>query len=200
MPQRFLTALPVYNEVGHVEAVLAEVRRYSPEILVVDDGSSDGTSRTAARGRRTCIWSRIRRIAVTARPCARRSISPSSSGYDTLVTIDCDGQHEPQRIPEFVGRRRKRPTSSRAAAICNAFAGDSQPPGSTDAASISKSREELNRLPGLEPHGRLLRLQGVSRAGAAEAEPHGERLRHAVGAVGPGGPCRLAGDPSCPCR
>src|SRR5688572_2318841 len=41
---RFLTALPVFNEVGHVRAVLDEVRRYSPEILVVDDGSTDGTS------------------------------------------------------------------------------------------------------------------------------------------------------------
>ena len=39
-----LTAIPVYNEERHVEKVLAEVRRYSPSILVVNDGSTDGTA------------------------------------------------------------------------------------------------------------------------------------------------------------
>jgi glycosyltransferase involved in cell wall biosynthesis len=40
----FLTALPVYNEVGSVNAVLDQVLKYSPDVLVVDDGSTDGTS------------------------------------------------------------------------------------------------------------------------------------------------------------
>ena len=39
---RVLTAIPVYNEERSVEAVLTEVRRYSPGILVVNDGSTDG--------------------------------------------------------------------------------------------------------------------------------------------------------------
>ena len=43
MPQRILTALPVYNEARYVASVVAEVRRYSPDVLVVDDGSRDGT-------------------------------------------------------------------------------------------------------------------------------------------------------------
>ena len=37
MSRPFLTALPVYNEVNHVSDVLAEVRRYSQDVLVVDD-------------------------------------------------------------------------------------------------------------------------------------------------------------------
>ena len=44
MSPRILTALPVFNEVRHVADVIAEVRRYSPEVLVVDDGSTDGTA------------------------------------------------------------------------------------------------------------------------------------------------------------
>jgi dolichol-phosphate mannosyltransferase len=46
---RFLTAIPVYNEERHVEQVLAEVRRFSQDILVVDDGSRDGTAAILAR-------------------------------------------------------------------------------------------------------------------------------------------------------
>ena len=40
---RFLTALPVYNEHSHVNPVLDEVVRYAGDVLVVDDGSTDGT-------------------------------------------------------------------------------------------------------------------------------------------------------------
>ena len=44
MPNRFLTALPVYNELHHVTPVLQQVLQYSPDVLVVDDGSTDGTA------------------------------------------------------------------------------------------------------------------------------------------------------------
>ena len=36
--------IPVYNEAKHLKGVLREVRRTSPEILVVNDGSIDGTA------------------------------------------------------------------------------------------------------------------------------------------------------------
>jgi len=44
MNSRWLTALPVFNEVRHVNHVLDEVSRYCREVLVVDDGSTDGTA------------------------------------------------------------------------------------------------------------------------------------------------------------
>lgn len=43
-----LVALPVFNEVRHVTAVLDEVKKYADSILVVDDGSNDGTSEILA--------------------------------------------------------------------------------------------------------------------------------------------------------
>src|ERR1700691_1342786 len=46
---RCLTALPVYNEARHIPDVLAEVRRYSHNVLVVNDGSSDDTPNVLAR-------------------------------------------------------------------------------------------------------------------------------------------------------
>ena len=46
-----LTAIPVYNEARHVRSVLAEVRRYAGDLLVVDDGSTDDTPRLLDRER-----------------------------------------------------------------------------------------------------------------------------------------------------
>lgn len=98
---RFLTALPVYNEATHVDAVLDEVRRHSGDTLVVDDGSTDGTAaRLAAR----------RDVFIETHPTNRGYGAALITAfgfairhrYDVVVTIDCDGQHEPQRIPQLV--------------------------------------------------------------------------------------------------
>ena len=98
---KFLTALPVFNEVDSVDAVLNEVTWYSHDVLVVDDGSSDGTAaRLAKRDDITVVAHPQNRgygaALVTAFDYA------IENGYDYLVTIDCDGQHEPQRIRQFV--------------------------------------------------------------------------------------------------
>src|SRR5262249_38538115 len=95
---RICTAIPVYNEQSHVAGVLREVRRYSPDILVINDGSTDGTGKILAE-----------------QPDLRVITHPANRGYgaalisafafavrenvDILVTMDCDGQHEPARIP-----------------------------------------------------------------------------------------------------
>ena len=137
MPERILTALPVYNEQRHVTPVLDEALRYSPEVLVVDDGSTDGTGELLrARGDiRLVAHARNRGYGAalaTAFDFALRG------GYDVLVTIDCDGQHEPQRIPEFA-----RTCLELEADIVSgsrylaAFSGDSRPP---------EERRQINRL------------------------------------------------------
>ena len=101
MPDSYLTALPVFNEVSHVNAVLDQVRQYSRNVLVVDDGSTDGT-RERLRQRddvRVLTHPENRGYGaalISAFDYARQH------GFDFLVTIDCDGQHEPQRIPAFV--------------------------------------------------------------------------------------------------
>lgn len=101
MRTKWLTALPVYNEVRHVNRVLDEVSQYSRHILVVDDGSTDGTAAMlAARGDVQVVTHPENRGYGAALHSA--FAFAIQNGYEFLVTIDCDGQHEPQLIPDFV--------------------------------------------------------------------------------------------------
>jgi dolichol-phosphate mannosyltransferase len=98
---RTLTALPVYNEASHVCPVLDEVARYAADVLVVDDGSTDGTSDLlAARRDIRCIRHETNRGYGAALKTAFDYAIQNA--YDVLVTIDCDGQHEPQRIGQLI--------------------------------------------------------------------------------------------------
>jgi glycosyltransferase involved in cell wall biosynthesis len=95
---RVLTAIPVYNEERHVERVLDEVRRYAEDILVVNDGSTDRTGELLARqkGLRLITHPHNQGYGAALRSAFDFALQ---SGCDVLVTMDCDGQHEPARIP-----------------------------------------------------------------------------------------------------
>lgn len=95
---RFLTAIPVYNEERHVEDVLAEVRRFSPEVLVIDDGSTDRTAELLARQSGLQVITHPHNRGYGAALISAFAYSLEQE-YDILVTMDCDGQHEPARIP-----------------------------------------------------------------------------------------------------
>jgi dolichol-phosphate mannosyltransferase len=97
---RLLTAIPVYNEQAHLEPVLREILRYAGDVLVVDDGSTDATPELL-RGFpeiQVIRHERNRGYGAGLRSAFERAIT---AGYDGLVTLDCDGQHEPSRIPEI---------------------------------------------------------------------------------------------------
>jgi glycosyltransferase involved in cell wall biosynthesis len=95
---RWLTAIPVYNEVKSVCSVLAETRRYAQDLLVVDDGSSDGTSELLASEKDLARIVHQKNLGYGA---AIRSAFcyAIAHQYDFLITMDCDGQHQPDRIP-----------------------------------------------------------------------------------------------------
>ena len=100
---RYLVAIPVFNEQRHVSRVLSRVLRLVDDVLVVDDGSTDGTGH---------ILDRTPRIEVIRHPANQgygRSLIDAfdfarTRGYDWVITMDCDDQHEPARLPTFIER------------------------------------------------------------------------------------------------
>lgn len=96
---RVLTAIPVYNEQDHIEPILREVLRYADDVLVVDDGSTDATPERLALFPEIQVirHPKNRGYGAGLQSAFARTLD---GGYDGLVTLDCDGQHEPRRIPE----------------------------------------------------------------------------------------------------
>jgi dolichol-phosphate mannosyltransferase len=100
---RWLTALPVYNEARTLPGVLRDVRRVAPEVLVVNDGSTDGTGDFLARQAGLHVVEHPRNRGYGAALASAFDYA-LRNGFDALVTIDSDGQHDPSRIPCLLRR------------------------------------------------------------------------------------------------
>ncbi len=100
---KLLTAIPVHNEEKHIEGVLREVLRYADDVLVVDDGSTDRTAELLGGFPGVQVVRHPTNLGYGAglRTAFARTLE---GGYDGLVTLDCDGQHEPSRIPEVAAK------------------------------------------------------------------------------------------------
>lgn len=98
---KFLTALPVYNEEKYLDDVLPQVAQFAGDVLVVDDGSTDRTP-DILKNHKNINSIRHARNQGYGAGLATAFKATLKGGYDALVTIDCDGQHEPALIPELV--------------------------------------------------------------------------------------------------
>lgn len=149
MEKKFLTALPVFNEVDTVSAVLDEVCWYSHDVLVVDDGSSDGTAELLAQRDDVIVRTHPhnRGYGAALRTAFEYAIE---NGYDYLVTIDCDGQHEPQRIRKFVNVAQQTGADIISGSrYLKTFDADSKPPADRRRINHEVTRS-LNQMLGLE--------------------------------------------------
>jgi glycosyltransferase involved in cell wall biosynthesis len=124
--ERWLAALPVYNEAAYVDPILDEVRRYAQDILVVDDGSSDGTAELLDRRSDIQV---LRHAENQGYGAALRSAFEYAlaEGFAGIVTLDCDGQHQPKRIPRFIEAARSADIVS-GSRYLKQYAGDDAPP------------------------------------------------------------------------
>jgi dolichol-phosphate mannosyltransferase len=144
---RNLTALPVFNEVRHVCGVLDEVRRYCRNILVVDDGSTNGTAELLAARRDVRVVTHPENRGYGAALLSAFAYARRHS-FEKLVTIDCDGQHEPQRIPQFFDACSADVDLVSGSRYLEQFPGDSAPPEARRRIN-QQVTVELNRRLGL---------------------------------------------------
>jgi glycosyltransferase involved in cell wall biosynthesis len=94
-----LAAVPAYNEEATVGGVVAAIRRKAPrlDVLVIDDGSTDSTADCAeAAGARVLRLPFNLGIGGAVQAGFKYA---DEHGYDYMVQVDGDGQHDPGEIP-----------------------------------------------------------------------------------------------------
>ena len=99
-----LVVLPAWNEAASLPSVLDEIHACLPDVgvLVVNDGSSDQTS-SVARAHGVEILDLPFNLGVGAAMRAGFRFA-LAQGYDVVVQVDADGQHDPREVPALVAR------------------------------------------------------------------------------------------------
>lgn len=99
---RVLALIPAYNEAVNLPAVIGDLRRGRPdlEILVVDDGSTDGTVALLRRLQvRWLRWPERRGVGSAIRAGLRYA---DNLGFEAVVRLDADGQHDIEDIARLL--------------------------------------------------------------------------------------------------
>jgi len=103
MDKTYLVFIPVYNEKDTIGEIVDQIRQlpYDLDILVIDDGSSDGTREILNRRNdiRVILHHENLGYGQTLIDGFRRA---SEQGFDYVITIDSDKQHQPREIPLFI--------------------------------------------------------------------------------------------------
>jgi glycosyltransferase involved in cell wall biosynthesis len=96
---RIVALIPGYNEGPRIAAVVRATLEHLP-VIVVDDGSSDDTAARAREAGATVIEQRPNQ----GKGAALRAgfVRAIAAGYDAVLTLDADGQHDPAEIPRFL--------------------------------------------------------------------------------------------------
>jgi len=102
MGDRTLIVIPAWNESESITDVVREIRSELPDVdvLVVDDGSRDDT---AARAR--AAGALVSRLPFNLGVGAAMRLGyryGHAHGYDHVVQVDADGQHDPRYVPKLI--------------------------------------------------------------------------------------------------
>jgi dolichol-phosphate mannosyltransferase len=152
---KVLIAIPVFNEAKYADGVLRRVLavrdslldRHHVDVLAIDDGSTDATPSILAQHPIDVI-----RHGVNAGYGASLRDAfgwASGRGYDWLVTMDCDEQHEPAAIPRFLDEAQRGGADiiSGSRYMPQSIAADAAPP-QRRAVNITITKEVNDRLGG----------------------------------------------------
>ncbi len=104
--KKLLIAVPTYNEKETIEKLYNQLKEFAPDadILIIDDNSPDGTGTlidTLAE-KDSCVKTihRAGKLGLGTAQCASYGYA-REHGYDFLITMDADGTHNPQYIPQM---------------------------------------------------------------------------------------------------
>jgi glycosyltransferase involved in cell wall biosynthesis len=99
---RVLCAIPCLNEEVAIGSVVLRARRHAQEVVVVDDGSADRTGEVARLAGATVLRHKENR----GKGEAYRTLwaHARAHGFDALVVLDGDGQHDPDEIPQVLAK------------------------------------------------------------------------------------------------
>ncbi len=92
--------IPACNEAAHIAAIVARTRKFVAAILVVDDGSVDNSAHLAAEAGAMIL--RHERNAGKGASLQDGLDWAVEKGFDFAITLDGDGQHLPEEIPNFL--------------------------------------------------------------------------------------------------
>jgi glycosyltransferase involved in cell wall biosynthesis len=97
---RVTLVIPAYNEAASIGDILTRCQGMSSRVIVVDDGSTDGTE-AAARGFSVTVVRQPTNQGKAAALFAGMKLA-LDEGAEYVVTLDGDGQHRPEDVPRFV--------------------------------------------------------------------------------------------------
>jgi glycosyltransferase involved in cell wall biosynthesis len=100
--QTIAALIPAYNARETIGGVVAGAKRHVAHVLVVDDGSDDGTGDEAARFGAVVIRHLNNRGKGEALKTGFRYLT--ARGFGAVLTLDADGQHDPDDIPALTSR------------------------------------------------------------------------------------------------
>jgi glycosyltransferase involved in cell wall biosynthesis len=95
-----IAIIPAYNEEKRIGELINITKKYVTSVIVVDDGSTDGTFKRAEQSDAIVIRSSRNR----GKGAALRRGFKESTKYnpDIIITLDADGQHDPNEIPKVL--------------------------------------------------------------------------------------------------
>lgn len=99
--------IPCYNVGDIISGIVEELRKLVSEVIIVDDGSSDSTADTALRSGATVLRNKDN---FGKGASLRRGFKYALAfDYDSIITMDGDGQHLPEDVISFLEYRRLNP-------------------------------------------------------------------------------------------
>ncbi|MFZ3060699.1 MAG: glycosyltransferase family 2 protein [Candidatus Methanoperedens sp.] len=95
--QKVIACLPAYNEETSIGSVVLKTKRHVDKVIVIDDGSSDGTVGIVRLTEAEIVeHEKNRGYGAAIKSCFEAA---KNEGADAMVIIDADGQHNPDEIP-----------------------------------------------------------------------------------------------------